>query len=313
MDVLAEALENADQERDEGRATFFADDVQLRARNRESLAKMLKVCEEWADQNDMKWSTKKCSTIHPEEDQQPFTFCDSTLSVVRKADYLGVTLTEQGIRDDNLLDRVRNARGRLEMLKRIGMNAKAFGPMLCKSLYITFVRSMHEYCSHITPISDETRDAYLSLEKSFFGAASGVYNAPLIWYRKLFKIEPMRVRRQKLAAMLKNRASECQHFHGPTLQWALEQADNATGVDNQTLIWWQQDKHKKRPLPLPDNGLLPAFFFRKHKHRVLSMKWYLHRFPYSPTKVREVMALWLGCREICEGTTSLIRPCACAS
>ena len=73
------------------------------------------------------------------------------------------------------------------------------------------------------------------------------------------------------------------------LETALALANNTEPSRYTEKTWNEADSRKLRKLPIPNEKLYPAFYLKKHVHRVLSMKWFLHRFPAGPHKVRETM------------------------
>ena len=195
MDVLAEKIEPNDSNDADSAIILFADDGQLRSKYRLSLQRGLDQAHKWAMHSDMTWNVRKCSTIQPTEDDSAFNMGHEPLKVGAGETYLGVTITRDGLTDALLKHRVKCARARLEMLKRIGLNAKGFGPKISRSMYLTFVMPMIEYCSHLVRIESSTMQEVLALEKAFFNAATGIYKAPLPWFRKLFKLEDFPARR----------------------------------------------------------------------------------------------------------------------
>ncbi len=289
MDVLDERIQPKNNMNNDSRIILFADDVQLRARTREGLQAPLNAAKQWADEFDMTWSASKCATIQPENDTTPFYIGGELISVADSETYLGVTITLGGLSDDQTAQRVQKARARLEMLKRIGMNAKGFGPMLCRKMFLTFVRPMYEYALHLVPLKSQTTTKILQLEKAFFSASTGIHGAPLRWFRKLFQIEDMTYRRARLREQLRLRAAANDRIQLGVLQLVLEEAGNTKSLPPLRETWESMDAEKKRPLPLPSKGLLPMLQLNKHYYRILSMKWFLHRFPASISKVHSVM------------------------
>ena len=156
-------------------------------------------------------------------------------------------------------------------------------------MYLTFIRPMFEYCCHLVPIKKSTLQEVLAMEKAFFNAATGIYRAPIPWFRKLFKLEDFPARRISLRDKMKTRVTSCSRINESVLVNALRNAENKAQSRWTETVWNEADQHKVRRLPIPDPGLHLSFYSKHHKHRVHSMKWFLHRFPARPYKVQEVM------------------------
>ena len=107
------------------------------------------------------------------------------------------------------------------MLKHIGLNARGFGPKINRSMNLTFIRPMFEYCSHLVHNENSTMQEVLALEKAFFNAATGICKAPLPRFRKLFKLEDFRARRISLRGKMKVRTEGCTCIDANVLESAL--------------------------------------------------------------------------------------------
>ena len=86
---------------------------------------------------------------------------------------------------------------------------------------------------------------------------------------------------------------------------AFTLADNTKPSQYTETVWNEADSHKIRKLPIPSDLRHPAFYLKKNAHRVLSMKWILHRFPAGPHLVREKMG---GIGKIAQGRLNRIIP-----
>ena len=175
------------------------------------------------------------------------------------------------------------------MLKRVELIAKGFGPRLSRNIYLTFMRPMFEYCFHLVRIEQETLQEVLRLETAFFTAATGMYKALLPWFHKLFKLEDFKARRIRQRDKMRNRTTECDRVDNPVLETALTLANNTEPSQCTETTWNEADQHKIRRSPIPNGKLYPAFYLKKHVHRVFCMEWFLHRFPAKPHLVRETM------------------------
>ena len=146
----------------------------------------------------MTWNVRKRSTIQLENDQVPLKMGMEPIQVIESETYLRFTITRQGITDKLLREGVQKARKRLDMLKRVGLNAKGFGPRLSRNMYLTFIRPMFEYSCHLVRIEQETMQEVLRLERAFFTVAARIYKASLSWFQKLFNLEDFKARRTRL-------------------------------------------------------------------------------------------------------------------
>ena len=289
MDVLSEKIEPNDSYHACSAVILFADHVQPREKYRFSLQRDLKNADTWSRHSDMTWNVRKSPTIQTKEENAAFNMGREPVKVGASETYLGTTITTDGLTDALLKDRVKISRARLEMLKRIGLNAKKFGPKISCSMYLIFVRLMFEYYSDLVRIEKSSMQGVLALEKAFFNAVTGIYKASLPWFRKLFKLKWFLARRITLRDKMKVRIAECTRIDANVMAAALCKADNTAPSWYKDTVWNEADQHKVRKLPIPDLGLHLPFSLSKHRHRILSVKWFLLRFPASPEKVREVI------------------------
>ena len=116
-----------------------------------------------------------------------------------------------------------------------------------------------------------------------------MYQAPLPWFRKLFKLEDFKARRIRMRDKMQNCTSECDRVDNTVLEAALTLDNNTEPSRYTETAWNEADQHKARRLPITNDKLFPAFYLKKHVQRVLCMKWFLHRFPAKPHLVRESM------------------------
>ncbi len=77
---------------------MFADDVQLLARSRYGLLALLRQAGNWAAANDMNWNVAECSIICSKPNEcDPLTLAGEVVREVTQTEYLGVTMTVDGI------------------------------------------------------------------------------------------------------------------------------------------------------------------------------------------------------------------------
>lgn len=286
MDTFADMVTHP---QDDGQFLLFADDIQLRGRSGSDLQQLLDVATKWANDYDMTWGIKKCHALSPQGCNQVFLIAGEAVGKVQEAEYLGVTISNDGITSTQLLERVRKSRGRTSNLQNIGMNVSGFHTRILRSLYWTFIRPMYEYCFHITPVSHGTKEELLNLEKQYFHAVVPIRGVKRNWYRKLFRIEEAMERRQTLRDSMVSRLTHCDRLPTGALEAALEEADNVEPTPD-SVESWTEKAEKVRKIPLKPNGdkdLPPALLLRSYKYRTLATKWYLHKFPQKPHLVRE--------------------------
>ncbi len=142
----------AEEPRSDNPVIMYADDVQLRAKSREGLQALLDQAVTWAVANDMTWNVAKCSIICIDPNQgDPLTLAREMVQEDTQAEYLGVTLTVQGIMHHHFLNRISKAKKSLIELKSTGRYNTGFHPSTSRRTHTTLVRSMTEYQVHHTP------------------------------------------------------------------------------------------------------------------------------------------------------------------
>ena len=113
IDVLARDLENVPHSWSTSPATLYADDVILLVRHSCGLQKILDICADWAGETNMIWNAKmkKSMNLFPgsEENVKAFLLAGNPLHRVTEAEYLGVTITLDGITTKKTLARVQAA------------------------------------------------------------------------------------------------------------------------------------------------------------------------------------------------------------
>ena len=88
----------AEEPRSTNPVIMFADDIQLRARSKDSLRALLKQAVTWAVANDMTWNVATCLIICADPNEgDPFTLAGEVVREVTHAEYLGLTMTVKRI------------------------------------------------------------------------------------------------------------------------------------------------------------------------------------------------------------------------
>ncbi len=71
---------------------------------------------------------------------------------MHEAKYLGVTLTEEGVSDSKMVERIKKAKKNvLGVLRRLGVFTNGVHPARSIRLYKSLVQSRWEYGMHLTP------------------------------------------------------------------------------------------------------------------------------------------------------------------
>ena len=168
IDVLARALEAVPRSSSSSPATLYADDVILLALNAGGLHGMLDICSNWASKAGMIWNTKigKSMALFPDNPGNPesFTLAEKPLSRVYEADYLGVSITSEGISNSKSLSRVQTARERFKTLAKVGLHGRGLSPAWSLRIYKALVRPMFEYMIYMFPEDKKLADAVGTLE-----------------------------------------------------------------------------------------------------------------------------------------------------
>jgi len=277
MDSFAEAVLNGDMECIIA-LIMFADDVQLRAKTRHGMQKLLDAAGIWADTHGMTWSIKKCSIIRAPRDStgMPLKLQGQKIKEVTYAEYLGITMGVDGITHHHLYERIVKAKKRLGQLHNIGLNNHGFDINTNRRLYKTLVRSMTEYQMHLTPISPQVNSIYQAMERQLFKAVTGFQTDRNAWIRKVLQLESIHDRRIKLRDLLQTRLLQCERPENAVLPEVLHRARNLAAATPPTQSWAHADAGKQRVFPLPTDKLAPPLLFKANNlatHRAYAKHW----------------------------------------
>ena len=188
MDTLGQEIRKKPVETKES-ILMFADDVQLRAGSAEVLQTLLDVCTSWAARNKMTWSTVKYRVLGPEKDV--LMLAGDILQHTKEVEYLGVSLSEDGITDTKLHSRITQANKRVHQLYIIGMDCREFSVMTNHRMYHAFIRTMIDYDLHLTAVDKDTAAWYAKLERAMVLAIAGIRGGQLKWWRKVLGLMPL--------------------------------------------------------------------------------------------------------------------------
>ncbi len=92
---------------------------------------------------------------------------------MHEAKYLGVTLTEEGVSDSKMVERIKKAKNVLGVLRRLGVFTNGVHPARSIRLYKSLVQSRWEYGMHLTPWTKKVSEEVKKVENMFFGQILG--------------------------------------------------------------------------------------------------------------------------------------------
>ncbi len=118
-------------------------------------------------ENGMKWNTKKSVIVRFKETREYNFFLSwIRMRMRREVKNLGVTITDDGISDSKLVDRIKKSKIVLGVLGRLGVFTN--GVHLTRSIHVykSLVQSRWECCLHLKPWKSR-------VELMFFGQISG--------------------------------------------------------------------------------------------------------------------------------------------
>lgn len=321
MDSFCEMMESArrkspkDEEVD---VSAFADDVKLRARTAAGLQGGLEICSRWADQEDMSWSPPKCHVLEPEDrdisqSANQYLIGGEEIHVTDSAGYLGVTLRGTKIDLDKNLDRINSAMQRIGMLKAAGIHRKYITSARLVEICRTHVYPLAEYAIHLMPI-DAFGKCPVSkklelLDYRVVEYALGCINKDPVQrpnrriggrlprHLKLAKLpdwlQRIRMRLRSLSNRLEKRArcerqdalAQCDLTDFRTLRMCHKSPRNMTKKDVHN-AWTGLCRRLRRPIPVPDSGLLPILYEKESMVRDAGIRWFCGSFPGNPDRLQ---------------------------
>ena len=307
MDGYGEKVES---EAPEVRASMFADDVKLQAKDPEALQKALDVSSTWAEENRMTWNVKKCHILEPESTKTPgeYYLSGQRMKVSDSAEYLGVTLRNSALAVDRNLDRVKAANQRLGMLKAAGINRKYVPSSKLVNICRAFVYPVADYAIHLMPMEAQGscalgRELELLDYRVVEYALGCIQKDPvtrrngnsrikgrLPRHLKMAKIpdwlQRIRMRLRSLARRLSKRARTRgvdALARDDALNFIKFREQNKSPRDlskKDLLVQWQLlCRGRRRGIPIPEKGHLPILKERDSKVRDAGIRWYTGTFP----------------------------------
>lgn len=293
----------------------YCDDTTAVAKSNQDLQDILNEAQDWAAANGMEWNVAKCSAIC---DEPGVTLNGAPINRATEVPYLGVSLTQQGVSDTRLQERIRNAGYLLHKLTGLTRGLH-LSHLQRYHLFRSQIVSRVDYALHCTPLSPEVATQGNRLEQR--GLAWCLSRKPvgikdLERAAALVGFLPLHHRRKRLAwrmisrllhtmqlgnqgnRVARDRASKAErvlrlyqhmqqsplaglgHLGKPSLERKCESVLES--------IWPQMlqhvNRHKTRPLPNSKRrGPAPVLRARVAPEvKRLSILWYMYKLP-SPT------------------------------
>ena len=189
---------------------LFADDAVIFAKSLQATKALLGVCEEWADENRMRFAPHKCIHIAPSTPDNPHGAVENLklynldLNQQEAAKYLGLFFTEHGLDlKRSIEERCQKANGATKMLSEIGMNGSGWTYASSALAYKMFIRPVMEYGIALRPLGAESNEMK-SLERCQNHALRQILGVPastsISAMHKVLLIEPMLHRNRVLNA-----------------------------------------------------------------------------------------------------------------
>ncbi len=207
MDTFVEEMDDIPTTIALNPCTLFAGDVKISATHPEGLQLILDKATKWAEQRRMTWSTSKCEVLIAEQTtDKAFFLSGKELRKEKEVEYLGISLTQEGISDSKLIQRIEKAKPVLYIMKRLGVFRLGSPPEKGIRLYKTLVQSRWEYGLHLTPWNEQISNAVASVESQFFGQILGkIGRSNIHRIRSMCRIQSPEDRRSLLAQCMTKR------------------------------------------------------------------------------------------------------------
>ena len=266
----------------------------------------------------MSWGPPKCHVLEPEDRDlsqsgNQYFIGGEEIHIADSASYLGVTLRGTKIDIDKNLDRIKSAMQRIGMLKAAGIHRKYITSARLVEICRTHVYPLAEYAIHLMPI-DAFCKCPLSkklelLDYKVVEYALGCINKDPIQrpnrriggrlprHLKMAKLpdwlQRIRMRLRSLSSRLEKRA-RCKRQdslakHDPMdfslLRSYHKSPRNMTKKDVHN-AWTGLCRRLRRPIPVPDTGLLPILYEKESTVRDSGIRWFCGSFPGNPDRLQ---------------------------
>lgn len=293
-------------------AILYADDVLLCARSRCDLQKLLNIASRWAARAGMIWNTSKSFILSRPGVAEQFYLAGDLLDCKHEIEYLGVTLTLDGVVESGTVNRIRNAQAKwtsaLCLEKRVGL----IPPTTAVTLFKTVIRPLTEYGLQFCPISLRVLQAYETLEARLFRKVLwqvSLQDKPRA--RKLLRLPSISERRCKLITSMRARIelkTKTSQANTPARELQMRKVDNTimqrwfakqgrppeTTADTIHQSWRRLCAHHRRRIPNPRRGPIPALTLRNAAARDRATRYYFVRFPCMRREVVRARLRELG-------------------
>ena len=305
--------------------SVFADDVKLRARTAQGLQKGLNCCSEWTTQERMSWAIPKCHILQPETmnvspPSTPYILSGETVGTAASAVYLGVTLTGTRLALDKNVTRVKSAMQRIGMLKAAGIHRKRVPSARLLEICRTYVYPLADYAVHLMPLEPfgtcplsthlELLD-YRVVEYALGCIPKVPTHRP---NRRIGGRLPRHLKIAKIPDWLQRIGMRlCSFKHRLLIRSRRERQDSLACSDPTHLdalrihhrspkpmtkkdvryAWTGLCRRLRRPIPVPESGLLPILYERDARVRDAGIRWLCGSFPGNPTLLQNHFGLAL--------------------
>lgn len=240
-------------------ALFFADDGNLHASSIQDMRKLLSICEEWSNQNDMEFAPTKCFYVGP---HSPLNFdlklYGTRLPVVPMTKYLGMMFTKTGINfEKSFAERTSTTSSLITLMGDIGMNATGWPLRASAHAYKAFIRPTMEYGLGLgiqaTPIIKQLQKVQNQALRRMLNAPS---NASIAAMHKLTQLEQMETRNHILNVKFVGRLHNSREGRIPAVRiWnnSVQGAPKSSLVSlaiKKNRLWKQSAKRNQVTQPL---------------------------------------------------------------
>lgn len=297
IDDLAETIEKLAGFDADRAAILYADDVLLIAKKPWELQRLLDIVSWWASRNGMAWNTAKSAVMIPVDERRLFTLAGDVLTSAKEIEYLGVALTLQGVSETITLKRVQAAHAKWSAVRNLEKRLGTLPTTTAVTLFKTVVQPVAEYGMHLCPVTREVVRKFELLEARLIRKALGKVPAKEIpRARKLLRLQSFSQRRCVLITKMLLRAQAVNESSTAM----LKPGEAAMRIrDAQTVIRWHEAQgrppnttredihrswralceHRKRQIPNPLHGIIPALRLRNPSLRRYATRYYFTRFP----------------------------------
>ena len=288
--------------------SFFADDASLYAQTIQNMQFLLDVCSSWASKTGMTWSTSKCKVLL-QQTSEPTTqliLSGSPLETVTQTNYLGVSITSNGITAGKTIQRIQASQKTLTQLTNASFLSSRTTPKKVATIFHTFVRSKYLYAIPHIPLTQQLLELDANLIGTMFKSILRLSRLPNPRQIKLlcamYRIRSIQTMRddftQQLATKLKQKEAcddaktkklarrdimivDSRSEHN-ALRRALRRPLTKDEINRRSLVVWNSSRTGPRRPPefIPRRWPLALQIPNKHHvERSMAIRWHLGTFP----------------------------------